>query len=176
MILSSAVSTKTHGAAGPFNIPLPLSTPFGVECRSGGVGGNHTLVFTFTNPVTGGSAAVTTGTGSVSGSPGFVGNTMTVNLTGVSNAQLITVTLSGVTDNSAQVLPNTPVSMRVLAGDTTGNGSVTATDVSQTKAQTGAIVSAANFREDVVVNGSINGSDVSLVKLFTGTAVPKPAR
>ena len=123
--LSNAVSRKNHGAAGPFNIPLPLSSPFGVECRSGGAGGNHTLVFTFTNNVVSGSASLArVGTGSVSGIPVFSGNTMTVNLTGVSNAQLITLTLSGVMDNFSQVLPDFAVSMRVLAGDTDGSGSV----------------------------------------------------
>ena len=89
---------------------------------------------------------------------------MTVNLTGVSDAQLITVTLSGVTDSFAQVLPDTAVSMRLLAGDASGNGSVSATDVSLTKTQSGAPVTNANFREDVVVTGSINGTDISLVK------------
>ncbi len=174
--LSSAVSSKTHGAAGPFNIPLPLSSPFGVECRSG-AGGNHTLVFTFTNNVVSGSASIARMTaGSVSGSPGFAGNTMTVNLTGVSNAQLITVTLRGVTDNFAQVLPDTAVSMIVLAGDTSGNGTVSGTDVSQTKLQAGVAVSASNFREDVVANGAINGSDISLVKSLSGTSVSKPAQ
>ena len=117
--LSSVASRKIHGAAGPFNIPLPPSSPFGVECRSGGAGGNHTLVFTFTNNVVSGSLSLArVGTGSVSGLPVFSNNTMTVNLTGVSNAQLITLTLSGVMDNFSQVLPDFAVSMRVLAGDT----------------------------------------------------------
>ena len=29
-------SRKTHGAAGDFNIPLPINGPAGIECRSGG--------------------------------------------------------------------------------------------------------------------------------------------
>ena len=173
--LLNAVSRKTHGAAGTFNIPLPPSSPFGVECRSGGAGGNHTLVLTFTNNVVSGSVSLA-GTGSISGTPVFAGNTMTVNLTGVSNAQLITLTLSGVTDSFAQVLPDFAVNMRVLAGDVNGNGSVTATDISQTKSQSGTQVTNANFRADVVVSGSINGSDISLVKAFSGTSLPKPAR
>ena len=53
-----------------------------------------------------------------------------------------------------------------------GNGSVTATDVSQTKGQSGQGVTGANFREDVVVNGSINATDVSAVKSKSGTALP----
>ncbi|HEU0209252.1 MAG TPA: plastocyanin/azurin family copper-binding protein [Candidatus Udaeobacter sp.] len=168
--LTSAVSRKTHGAAGTFDVPLPLSGTPGVECRSSG--GNHTLVFSFSNNVTAGSASVTAGTGSVSGSPSFSGNAMTVDLTGVTDVQQITVTLSGVTDSSAATLPDTSVSVNMLVGDTTGNKSVNASDVSQTKAQSGAAVTASNFRTDVTVNGVLNASDVSLVKSRSGSALP----
>ncbi len=169
--LTSAVSRKIHGAAGTFDVDLPLTGTPGVECRD--TNGNHTLVFTFTNTVVGGSATVTSaGGGSVLGPPIFVGNTMTVNLTGVTNVQQVTIKLSGVTDASAHVLPDTTVDMIALAGDTTANKTVNATDVSQTKIQSGTPVNAANFRNDVVVDGSINSSDISLVKLRTGTAVP----
>jgi plastocyanin len=168
--LMSAVSQKTHGGAGIFNIPLPLSGEPGVECRSSG--GNHTLVFTFSNDVIAGSASVTTGIGNVSGSPAFVGHTMTVNLTGVSDVQKITVTLSGVTDTSAQVMADTSVSVNMLIGDTTGNKTVNSTDVGQTKGQSGASANATNFRTDVAVNGSINATDVSVVKSNSGHGVP----
>ena len=168
--LTTAVSRKMHGAVGPFDINLPLTGEPGVECRSSG--GNHTLVFTFNNNVASGNASVTSGIGSVSGSPTFSGNTMTVNLTGVSDVQKITVTLSGVTDTLAQSMPDTAVSLNILAGDTSGNKSVNSTDVSQTKLQSGAPVTAANFREDVVVSGSINATDVSLVKSHSGSSVP----
>jgi len=172
LLLTGAVSRKVHGAAGTFDIPMPLTGEPAVECRSSG--GNHTIVLTFDNNMMSGNASVTSGVGNVSGSPTFSGNTMTVNLTGVTDAQKITLTLSGVTDTStpAQVLPNTTISLNILAGDVGGNKTVNATDISQTKLQSGAPVTAANFREDVVVSGSINGSDVSLVKSHSGTSVP----
>ena len=155
---------------GTFGIDLPLTGIPGVECRSSS--GNHTLVFRFNNDVTSGNASVTTGTGSVSGPPTFATNTMTVNLSGVTDVQMITVTLTGVTDTSAHVLPNTPVSVNILAGDTTGNRSVTSSDVSQTKLQSGATVTNANCREDVAVNGTITGTDISLVKSRVGMGLP----
>ena len=62
--------------------------------------------------------------------------------------------------------------MGVLLGDTSGNGTVNATDVSQTKLQSGQPVTSANFREDVNANGSINATDVSSVKLKSGTSLP----
>ena len=166
--LTSAVSRKTHLGVGDFDVNLPLTGTPGVECRTGGSG--HTLVFTFTNNVTSGNAAVSDGVGSVSGSPAFAANTMTVNLTGVTNAQTIEVTLSNVTDTFSQVLPNTAVSGTFLLGDVTGNDTVNSTDVSDVKNQVGTPVGASNFRSDVTISGAINSTDVSQVKANSGSA------
>ena len=170
LALTTAVSRKIHGAAGTFDIDLPLSGEPGVECRNSG--GNHTLVFAASNDLVSGNASVTTGTGTVSGSPSFAGNTMTVNLTGVADVQKITVTLSNVTDSFAQVLPDTAVSVNMLIGDTNGNKTVNASDIAQTKGQSGVPVTSANFREDVTANGSITASDIALVKSRSGFSVP----
>ena len=78
--------------------------------------------------------------------------------------------LSGVSDGTNTGDINVPMGM--LIGDTSGNGIVNATDVSQTKAQSGNPVTASNFREDVNTNGAINASDVSAVKTKSGTALP----
>jgi hypothetical protein len=166
-------STKAHGTSGTFGINLPLTGTPGVECRTGGASGNHTLIFTFSNNITGGSATVTSGVGSVSGALGFAGNTVTVQLTGVTNAQRLTVNLSNITDGYGQVLQTTPVTVGFLVGDTNGSGNVNATDIGQTKAGSGQAVSASNFRQDPNVSGgSINASDVGLVKAAAGTQLP----
>ncbi|MEP7014006.1 MAG: dockerin type I domain-containing protein [Verrucomicrobiota bacterium] len=169
--LSSTVSRKIHGGAGTFDIPLP-----GVECRSSGGSNDYSLVFTFSNNLESGNASVTSGTGGVSGSPIVSGNTLTVNLTGVTTPQTLTVTLSSVTDQFLQVMPDTPVSMSVLVGDTSNNNIVNATDIVQTKGQIGQTVTTSNFRTDVNANGAINGSDVSLVKAHSGESVSAPDR
>ena len=176
LALTSVVSRKTHGAAGDFDIVLPPSGDPGVECRSGGAGGDYKFVFTFTNDVKSGNASVDAGVATVSGAPVFSGKTMTVNLTGVANAQVLTVSANGVTDQFLQVLPNTSVTAKMLIGDTTGNGSVNSSDVGETKLQTGQPVSSSNFRDDVTVSGDINSSDVGLVKLHSGEGVSAPSR
>ena len=165
----SAFSRKTHGAAGTFDIPLPLTGNLGVECRSGGATNDYQMIINFANPVTVDSASVTFGTGSVSNFS-VSGSQVTVNLTGATNVQRITVTLMNV--NNGTSTGNVPVSMGVLVGDVNGNATVNASDVSLTKSQVGNPVTGSNFREDVNANGSISATDVAQVKADVGTALP----
>jgi hypothetical protein len=162
----SAVSRKTHGVAGPFDVPLPLSGNVGIECRTGPT---HQIVVDFAAPVTVGSATVTSGTGNVD-SFSASGSEVTVDLSGVSNAQVLTITLGNVSDGTNT--GNVEVSMGVLAGDVGGNGVTNSSDVSLTKSQVGQAVTGTNFREDTTLNGAINASDVSFVKAGTGTGLP----
>ena len=167
--LSAAASRKMHMGRGPFEIDLPLTGSPGVECR--GDDGNHILVFTFTNTVTSGSASVTSGTGSVAGTPSFSANTMIVNLTGVSNAQVLTVKLSGVTDPYAHVLPDMTITAAFLLGDTNANGAVNSGDATQTRNRSGESTAAANFRSDVNTDGAVNGGDAIIVKNQSGSGI-----
>jgi hypothetical protein len=166
----SAFSRKTHGAAGTFDIPLPLTGNVGIECRSGGATNDYQMIINFMTTVTVGTASVTSGTGSVSSFGGNGTSQITVNLTGVTNVQRITVTLFNVNDGTH--MGNVPVSMGVLVGDVNGNALVNASDVSLTKSQVGGTVSSSNFREDVNANGLINSVDVAQVKSKVGTALP----
>ncbi len=162
---TGAVSAKTHPAAGEFYVDLPFTGNPGVECRSGGAGGNHKVIVTFPTPVTLSSAAVTTGTGTVD-SANASGNQITVNLSGVPDAQTIAITLSNVSNGSTSA--DIVIPMQLLVGDTNGNGAVNASDVSQTKSRISQPVDTTNFRSDVNVSGGINASDVSLVKSKIG--------
>ena len=171
LLLSSTVSRKTQGGAGDFDVSLP-----GVECRSGSANGDYSIVFTFTNDVTGGTASIDSGTGNISGAPVFSGKTATVNLTGVANAQNLTVSMNNVIDQYLQTLPSASATVSLLIGDTNGNGTVSSTDVSQTKSEAGHSVTESNFREDVSADGTITSSDVSLVKAHSGESVSAPAR
>jgi hypothetical protein len=166
----SAVSRKEHGAAGDFDVALPLSGSPGVECRDGG--GAYTFVITFTNVMATGNAAVTGGTGTVQGTPVIAGNIMTVELAGVTNAQTLTVTLSNLSDTFGHTLADTPLNAVMLIGDTTGNQVVNASDVSQIKAAVGATVDGSNFRADLNINGIISSTDVAEGKSNLGQSVP----
>ena len=167
--LVSAVSRKSHNAAGTFEISLPLTGTPGVECRDGG--GSYSLVFNFTISVVSGSASVTAGTGTI-GTPTFSGTTMTVPLTGVTDVQTLTITLTGVTDASSQVLPATPVSANMLIGDVNGDKKVNNTDVSVTRGRVGMAVTIENFREDVRISGTITTADARAVQGAKGHRLP----
>jgi photosystem II stability/assembly factor-like uncharacterized protein len=171
MQLVSAVSRKTHGTAGTFDIALPFTGAPGVEPRRN-ANGDHTIVFTFSNDVVSGNAAVTDGVGNVSGTPTFSGNTMTVALTGVPSAGRVTVTVSGVTDRFAQTMPSTDLTMKALFGDTDGNSTVSASDLGRVKSEASRAVTATNFRADVTADGSVSASDIGVVKSMAGTTVP----
>jgi hypothetical protein len=55
---TKAVSRKVHGAAGTFDIDLPLAGTPGIECRSGGSNKDYQIIVTFFNNVTFRSATV----------------------------------------------------------------------------------------------------------------------
>ena len=172
--LTSVVSTKTHGNTGSFDVYLQQGSIEGIECRSD-LGGNYTLIFTFENNLTNvGSATVSSGVGSVATSnvDSNDAHNYIVSLTGVTNAQTLTVSLSNVTDSADNFSPAVAGSMAVLIGDANGDGFVNSADISQTKSQSGQAVTSNNFREDVNADGFINSADISLVKSKSGTALP----
>jgi hypothetical protein len=169
----SAVSRKHHANAGDFDVNLPLTGPVGIEDRSGGQTGDHTVVITFAAPVTFSNATVTPGAGgtaSISGSPAVNGSEVTVNLTNVSNAQTLTINLLGVSDGTNT--GNVGIPMGVLGGDTNEDRFVNSADISQTKSQSGQSVTVFNYREDVNVDGFLNSADITFVKSKSGTALP----
>jgi hypothetical protein len=109
---------------------LPLTGSRGIECRSGGANGDYTLVFTFANPLASvGGASVSSGTGTVSSSAiGSDAHEYIVNLTGMINAQTITVALTNVNDSAGNSSSAVSASMGVLVGDVNASGVVTSGD------------------------------------------------
>jgi hypothetical protein len=174
--ISSAVSRKTHGAAGTFDIPMPLTGTDGVECRSTGGTNDYTLVVTFsTNVTVTGSpqAQVTSGTGCVgtagacSGNVSVSGAVVTVPLTTIANAQNINVRINGVNGTGTFNIP-----MGFLIGDVTADRTVNAADVALTKSKLGQTVTSANFKSDMNCDAQINAADRAIQKAHLGTGLP----
>ncbi|MDQ6764479.1 MAG: dockerin type I domain-containing protein [Verrucomicrobiota bacterium] len=176
-LVQSAVSRKTHGNAGSFDLNLPLTGTPGIECRSGGASGDYTIVLTFLANVSVSGipqAAVTSGSGMI-GSGGVSnggtvttsGNVVIIPLTNVANAQTINVTLNNVNGATNLTIP-----MAVLLGDTNGDGFVNSGDALQTRNRAGQTTDAANFRSDVNADGFVNSGDSTIVRARSGTALP----
>lgn len=157
-----------NGASIPDPVRLELA-PAEVAVYNGGVSGDHTMVVSFALPVTFTSASIVSGAATVADAL-VTGKNVQVDLTGVTNAQTLSLQLSGVTDtfSAGDVI----IPMSVLLGDTTGDGQVTSADGNQTRGQLGQPVTNSNFREDVTVDGRINNSDVQTVRSALGTHLP----
>jgi FG-GAP-like repeat len=171
LALGSAISRKSHSGH-DYDIPLPLSGTPGVECRSGGLDGNHTLVLTMNGTVTSGHARLSSRSGAVLGEPTFSANQMTINLTGIPNAQHITVLLDNIGGPDRPTLISSSITFGALEGDVTGNRVVNSSDVSQIMAFSGQVLDATNFWCDLNMSGTINSSDVSAAQARSGTALP----
>ena len=109
---TSAVFRKVHGASGAFGIPLPLTGAPGVECRTGGSGGNHQVVVTFASPVTVNGIAVASADGLATATQTVNGAQVTIGLAEVANAQTLGITLVGASDGTN--IGNVGIPMGVL--------------------------------------------------------------
>ncbi|HZR79147.1 MAG TPA: PKD domain-containing protein [Chthoniobacterales bacterium] len=170
--LVGAASRKTHGTLGDFDLNLPLTGTPAVECRSGGINNDYQLIFVFPEAVNSVASVDVTGVGSVHDRAiGTDPHQYIVNLTGVTTGHTITVTLIGVQDAAGHA-GNVSVSMGVLVGDINADHFVDASDIGETKSQSGHAVTTSNYREDLNTDGFIDSSDIGLVKSKSGNSLP----
>jgi hypothetical protein len=165
--VTTAVSRKTHGSAGTFDVDLPLTGTPGIECRKGGANGDYQIVVRFGAPVS--FASITTSCGGISDST-TSDNETAVNLTAIPNASRCSITFHSV-DNGASI-SDLIVPVNFLIGDSNADGAVDSADITQTKSQSGMTINTSNFREDLNADGSVDSADISLVKSKSGTALP----
>ncbi|HEY2801694.1 MAG TPA: hypothetical protein VGI85_13960 [Chthoniobacterales bacterium] len=162
--LVSAVSRLTHGGAGTFDIDMPITGTTGVEDRQSST---YNIILTFNGPITSATTSVTSGTGTA-GSPVFSGNTVTVPLTGLTDSEVITLTLSNINGTGSSA----SVNLGFLVGDSTADRVVNGNDVSQAKSRSGQTAGAGNFRSDLNLDGTVNANDASLTKSKSGHSIP----
>jgi serine protease AprX len=162
-------SRKTHTGVQDFDIPLPLTGNPGIECRTGGV---TQVVVIFGQPVNFTGVSVTSGTGTVSSTTGNGTNQATINLSGVTNAQTITVTLFGASFAIGGASADIPIPIGVLLGDVNASRRTDAGDVTQVRNKTVSIPDATTFRMDVNASGRIDAGDVTTTRNATVTVLP----
>ena len=173
-VVTGVLSRKTHGAGGTIDLVLGLdaANPT-IEPRSGGAGGNHTVVFTFDRPVAGGAPSVIAGIATV-GTPSFGGNEMIVPLMNVPDQQYVTVAVDDVTALDGSTGGSASVRIGFLLGDANSSGVVTVSDLALVNAQIAQPVAAANFLRDVNASGTLTVADKGLANTRIAKALPAP--
>ncbi len=172
LALESAVSRRTHGSSGEFDLDLPLTGDIGIEPRAGN--GKGEIRFTFNNNVTG-AAGVTSScgkTGAVTVDPDDA-HSLSVSLNELGcNHNTVTLTLSGVTDDQGNTLDSAAVTFGILLGDVNGDSVVNNADIAATRSAQGQKTKRSNFRSDINTDGGINNKDVGEVKSHRGEILP----
>lgn len=171
-VLVSAASRKVHGTAGTFDMPLtlvPLTNP-STEPR---LGPTQTIVFTFNKAITGATVAVSEGI-ATAGAPTFSGSDVIVGLTGVTDQQYVTITLSNVASLDGGIGGTGVVRVGFLLGDVSQNRVVSLGDVGLVNSQLAQPVTAANFLKDVNVSGTLSLADKGITNAALTKALPAP--
>ncbi len=170
-VLLGVASRRVHGHAGTFDLPLGsvASNPT-TEPR---VGPAQTIVFTFDDDVTAGTASVTEGSATV-GTPTFNGPELIVPLSGVGNAQYVTVVVAGVSTAGGASGGSGSIRIGFLAGDVNQNRVVTVSDLVLVNAQIAHLVTAANYLKDVNATGTLTVSDKLIINANVTKALPPP--
>jgi S-formylglutathione hydrolase FrmB len=134
------------------------------------------MVFKFAVPLSSVGGRSMSGTGTILNGTISAGDPReyVVSLSGVTNAQYVTVTLTNVVDVAGNTSASVAATMGVLLGDTTGNGAVNSSDIAQTQSRSGETVTPANCRDDVNLTDTINSSDIANIQVQSGTALPSP--
>jgi CSLREA domain-containing protein len=172
--LVSAVSRKSHGGAGTFNLPLSIvasgvnHNPT-VEPRQSST---STIVMTFDQSVVSADVAVIEGTATV-GAVTFSGPDVIVPLTGVLDQQYVTVSATNV-QSAFTSGGSGSVRIGFLLGDVSQNRVVSLADLGLVNAQLSQPVTAANFLKDVNGSGSITLADKGLTNANLTRALPPP--
>lgn len=130
-----------------------------------------TRVFSFNKIVVDGDVSTLSGTATVMDRPVYAGNTLTVNLSGVADAQTVMCALSNVRDAPGRTMPTATIPVVFLRGDTNADGLVNSGDAVQTRSRSGQATDASNWRSDVNGDGVINSGDAAIVRGNAGSGV-----
>lgn len=170
-VFASAVSRRLHGAAGTFDLPLSsVATNPTTEPREGPA---QKIVFTFNKPIASATVTIPEGT-AIAGSPTFSGNDVVVALTGVSDQQYVTVSLSNVTAVDGGTGGSGSVRVGFLVGDVNQTRTVTVSDLAQVNAQLAQTVTQTNFLKDVNASGTLSVADKAITNANLTRALPAP--
>lgn len=172
-ILESVVSRKQHGAAGHFDLYLPVTSSIaGVEGRGGGANGSHQLIFTFDRLLAAGDVRIDSGNPEIAVTPTITQNQLIVDFAWVADQQWLQFTLVGLSDvygnllappsYGAELIPSPNRTVGFFLGDTNSDGHVNNLDLSTSQVVPGTVGSG-SFRADVNGDGVVDFRDIDLI-------------
>jgi hypothetical protein len=106
--------------------------------------------------------------------PIFTSNDVIVNLTGVTNNQYVTVSLTNVASTEGGTGGSASVRLGFLLGDVNQNRVVTLADLGLVNAQLTQSVTATNYLHDVNASGTLSLADKAITNANLATALPAP--
>jgi Icc-related predicted phosphoesterase len=112
--------------------------------------------------------------GTATSSSSIVGSTVVVNLSGVTNQQYVTVTLSSVSSTDGGTGGTGVARVGFLLGDVNQSRVVLLSDLVLVNAQLAKLVSSTNFLKDVNANGTLTVGDIIITNANLAKALPAP--
>ena len=173
--LQNVVLRRVHGGAGTFDLPLSLVAPPAVNhspTTEPRAGPTHQLVYTYDKPLNNATVNVTEGTAVRSSS--LSGSTVVVNLTGVTNAQYVTVSLTNVGSTDGGTGGTGEARVGFLQGDVNQSRVVSIADLGLVNAQLSQLVTGTNFLKDVNASGTLTLADKGITNANLTIALPAP--
>ncbi|MBP7937104.1 MAG: hypothetical protein KA354_20865 [Phycisphaerae bacterium] len=182
-VMTAAVSRKTHGTMGTFDIDLlsPLGVfDAAVECRRNG----PTLVLvTFDESIMGSgpggtplpadvSVVDSAGSAVTINSVSIAGAVLTIDMSGVADVSRVSIRFPGITDLSGNVTTSS-ICMVAFVGDVNGDGRCNTLDMTPVRNNTGE-VPLVHHRCDINMDGRINTLDMTAVRNNIGQKLPPP--
>jgi hypothetical protein len=174
--LLAAVSRKTHGAAGAFDLSLNLNSGANptVEPRKNGP---TQVLFTFNKTMAAMDGVLSanefTLTNATFVSANMASSNLTLNLTNAVDQSKVTVVLKGLSDLAGNALAGTnEVRIGALYGDANQSGSVSIGDMGAMKAKLSPTVTVTNFLCDANLTGSVTIGDMQVAKNNLAHSVP----
>ena len=161
-VITAAVSRKTHGQAGTFDIDVLAGE------RENRTNGLTQLVVTFDQEVVeSGSPAVTTSSGTVDNVT-INANVVTIGMSGGDLHGLVTISFPGLADATGECPVTGTVNAHVKLGDVNNDGQVSTTDMVLVRNNMGQPVTSANFKADLNHDGQVSTTDMVTVRSNLG--------
>lgn len=166
LTLTNAVSRKTHGSSGVYDLRLPFDKKviYAGESRMGNI---LELLLKFDAPLSEDSVRIETAPGTIEGSPVINDDGVTVRIKNIPEASSFTLLLAD------QAGFSSILEISLLPGDVNGDCVVNLVDLSMIRANLFQPLTENNFRFDMNADGVINIVDLSETKTRLGKTLTK---